>query len=168
MGRDNALIEMEGRALAVLAADALVAAGATEVLTIGGDGPGIEALGLANRSDRWPGEGPLGGIVTALSEASQAVVVVVACDLVRPAATALKAVVSALDASGTAVAAIPVVAGRRQYLHAAWRVTACAPLEAAFRVGERSVQRGVAGLEVIEVEGLPAHLLADADSPVDL
>ena len=52
--------------MAVRAADALRAGGATEVVAVGGDLPGLGAVGLDARGDDHPGEGPLGGILTAL------------------------------------------------------------------------------------------------------
>src|SRR5262245_1565825 len=80
MGRDKALVEVDGRPMAGRVAAALREAGAAEVQAIGGDAAGLGELGLDVVPDRFPGEGPLGGIVTALSAASQPVTVVVACD----------------------------------------------------------------------------------------
>ena len=61
------------------------------------------------------------------------------------------------------------MAGRRQWMHAAWRAGAGAPLRAAFAAGERAVHAAVAagGLPVVEL-ALPGATVADADTPADL
>ena len=66
MGRDKATLVLDGRPLAVRVADELAAAGALRVEAVGGDAEALVRAGLVHRPDRWPGEGPLGGIVTSL------------------------------------------------------------------------------------------------------
>jgi molybdopterin-guanine dinucleotide biosynthesis protein A len=173
MGRDKALVELGGAALAVRVRDALVAAGATAVRAIGGDGPRLAALGLAVDADDDPGAGPLGGLLTALRTARAAdVVLVVACDLVRPDPAALAATVAALErgaaADPAADVAVPLVGGRRQWLHAAYRTKALPALAAAYGSGERAVHRAVMALDVVEVTGVDPAAVADADTPADL
>src|SRR5687768_5401850 len=82
MGADKALVEGDGLAMARRAADALWAAGATEVMAVGGDAQALGRLSLEVVRDLHPGEGPLGGILTALAATDEDVVVVLACDLV--------------------------------------------------------------------------------------
>jgi molybdopterin-guanine dinucleotide biosynthesis protein A len=71
MGRDKALVEVHGRALVAVAADALRAAGAEVVLTIGGDADALVAAAPGTRpvADLHPAEGPLGGLLTAFAAA---------------------------------------------------------------------------------------------------
>ena len=66
MGTDKALITTDGITLVERAVDALTRAGADPVIVVGGNRAAIEALGLRYVDDQWPGEGPLGGIITAL------------------------------------------------------------------------------------------------------
>lgn len=208
MGRDKALISLEGRALAVRVAEAVAAAGASGVVAVGGDLDGLRAAGLAAVPDRdGPGAGPLAGIVTALTSddratpgpsgspaaggvrgsaaglaggtrtrvpppedaAGDGIVFVASCDLVRPSAEAVVATVRALSTRADADVAVPVVASRRQWMHAAWRRRAAAPLAAAFSAGERAVHAAVAagGLRVVDVDIDPAAV-ADADRPAEL
>jgi molybdenum cofactor guanylyltransferase len=166
MGRDKALVSVDGRALALRVADALRAAGAEPVLAVGGDLDALDALGLAGVPDEEPGAGPLTGILTALAQGAAPVTFVAACDLVAPSAEAVTATITAL---GEADVAVPLVDGRRQWMHAAWRARAAAPLAAAFAAGERAVHAAVAaaGLRVADVS-LPASAVADADTPADL
>lgn len=170
MGRDKALLEVDGRPLALRVADALRRAGAVAVTAVGGDLPALAALGLPAVADLSPGEGPLTGILTALDAAGdQPVVFVAACDLVAPDAAAVSATVAALVADPGSDVALPVVGGRRQWMHAAWRPRAGAPLAAAFAAGERAVHAAVAAgsLRVLEVTVAPGAV-ADADTPDDL
>jgi len=165
MGRDKALVEVEGRALALRVADALREGGASHVVAVGGDQEALSALGLEAVPDRHPGEGPLGGILTALDALDDEVVAVLACDLPAADPAAIRSVVESL---GDADVAAPERDGRHELLHAAYHRRAEAHLAAAFAAGERSPQRAVAGLRVVEVPGLPDAALTDADTPDDL
>jgi molybdopterin-guanine dinucleotide biosynthesis protein A len=165
MGRDKALLEVDGKPMAVRVADALTRAGASEVFCVGGDTDGLQAHGLPVVPDGRPGEGPLGGLVTALSAARHDLVVVLACDLVQPSDAAIgRLVVSA----GSAAATVPVVAERPQWLHAVWKRDACLNvLRAAFDRGERSVHRAAALLDV-HLSSESGAGFEDADRPEDV
>jgi molybdopterin-guanine dinucleotide biosynthesis protein A len=194
MGRDKALIAVEGRALAARVAAAVAAAGASAVVAVGGDLDGLRTAGLAAVPDRdAPGAGPLAGILTALAiddpappspsrdtdapgsagaigaERAERIVFVASCDLIRPSAEAVAATVRALAVRPDRDVAVPLVASRRQWMHAAWRRRAAGPLAAAFFAGERAVHAAVtaAGLRVVDVDVDPAAV-ADADRPADL
>jgi molybdopterin-guanine dinucleotide biosynthesis protein A len=165
MGTDKALLEVDGRAMALRVAEALRAAGADPVVAVGGDADGLRTVGLDVVADRHPGEGPLGGILTALGATDAAVTVVLACDLPGPDPMAIRAVVEAL---GDGDVAAPWHDGRHELLHAAYHRRAEAPLAEAFASGERAPHRAVARLTVVDVTGLAADALADADAPEDL
>lgn len=169
MGTDKALIEVGGRPLAARVVDALVRAGVTPVVCVGGDLDALREAGLDPIPDRHPGQGPLGGVLTALADAATAeAVVVLPADLLSPDPGAIGAVVDALLADPVAVLAVPVVEGRAQWLHAAWRRSALPLLRDRFEAGERSIHRAVEGLEIVRLSGLPAAALRDADTPADL
>ena len=186
MGRDKALVPVDGVPMALRVAGAATDAGATGVVAVGGDRAALEALGLRTVPDTDPGEGPLAGILAALAWAAadrpaepgdapgagaeDGVVLVVACDLVSPSAGAMAAVVRALAGEDGADVAAPVVDGRVQWAHAAWRGRARGPLAHVFTVGERAVHGAVAaaGLTLARVAEVPAGALADADTPADL
>ncbi len=165
MGSDKALLELDGVPLARRVADALTAAGARQVLAVGGDVDALRAHGLDVVPDEHPGEGPLGGILTALAATDEEVVVVLACDLPAVDPAAITAVV---DALGDADAAAPWHDGRHELLHAAWHRRAENHLRAAYEAGERAPRRAVTGLTVASVTGLTPAALADADDPADL
>jgi molybdopterin-guanine dinucleotide biosynthesis protein A len=74
-----------------------------------------------------------------------------------------------LDAVGEVPAVIvPVLEGRRQWMHACWPVSAMVLLEGAFAAGERAPRRALGDLPVVEVAGLDPLSLRDVDSPEDL
>jgi len=173
MGRDKAFIDVHGRPLAAVARDALLQAGATEVLAVGGDAAKLEGLGLQPVPDDHPGDGPLGGIITGLRAAANPVVVVLACDLLFVDAATVRRLARALgDPSGTADqptdVAVPVVGQVPQILAAAWRRGSLDALQRAFDLGIRSPREALSDLRVREVRGVAPRLLLDADSPEDL
>lgn len=165
MGTDKALIEIDGRALVTTAVAALTAAGASPVVVVGGDRPALEALGVTYVGDRWPGEGPLGGIITALTAMSTDLVAVLSCDLTDASSIAVRSVVGAL---GDADVAVPVVDGHAEWLHAVWRRSARPALESTFASGVRAPRHAVDGLRVAQLlDGDPCWF-HDADRPEDL
>jgi molybdenum cofactor guanylyltransferase len=170
MGRDKALVEApDGRALVLVGVDALLAAGASEVVVVGGDERTLRGLGVRWVPDLHPGEGPLGGILTALDATDAALVVVMACDMPGVGAAVPSALVAALAASPGSGAAVATVGDREQPLTACWRREVAGPLlRAAFAAGERAPRKVLPVLGVVRVEGLPVAQLIDVDSPEDL
>ena len=94
MGADKAFIEIEGEPMVVRAVGALRAAGAEPALVVGGDAARLGALGLDAVADRYPGQGPLGGVLTALGAPGSlgvsgiGAVVTLPCDVLAPDAAA--------------------------------------------------------------------------------
>lgn len=165
MGRPKAFIELDGHTLLDRAVAALRGADLDDVVVVGGDRAAVGAAGHRYVPDTHPGEGPLGGIVTALGAVDADLVVVLACDLLDASSLAVRSLVGAL---GTGDVAVPVVDGRAQWLHAVWRRSALPTLDAAFAAGERAPRRALPGLSVVEVlDGSPCWY-ADADTPADL
>lgn len=166
MGADKGLLAVRGVPMAVLAGRALAGAGAAEVLAVGGDLGALEGLGLAALPDDHPGEGPLGGILTALRVAAHDPVVVLACDLAMVDAAGIREVVAALGSADDA--AVPELRGRLEPLHAAYR-RRCGPvLERAFAAGERAPRRALAGLAVRRVSLSDPGWLRNVNRPDDL
>ena len=169
MGADKAQLQLQGRALALRVADALAAAGAGRITAIGGDAAALRGLGLEVVPDLYPGEGPLGAVLTALhAMADEAdLVAVLACDLVRPDPETIRAVAAYASAEDVDVAA-PLVDGWRHLHHAVWHARARFALQAAYDRGERAPRRAIAGLRVGDVLGVDAARVGDADDPDEL
>lgn len=170
MGRDKALVHLDGVALARRVADVLAVAGARRVVAVGGDAEALRGLGLATLPDRWPGDGPLGGLVTSLDDddpAAASVAVVLPCDLTDPDPDAIARTVGALASSGSD-AAVPMVGGRHQWLHAAWDRRVVGILADVFAAGERSLAGAALSLRVQTLHDVAPSAVHDADRPEDL
>jgi molybdenum cofactor guanylyltransferase len=159
MGVDKATIPVEGVAMAARVAAALRSAGATEVVMVGSPVEGERAV-----PDDHPGEGPLGGVLTALAWSGPEGVVVAPCDLVAPSPSAFTALADALEGHRDALVA---VAGLDEPLPIALRPAAIEALQRAFAGGERSLRRALAGLDPVVV-ALGPTAVADADTPDEL
>lgn len=167
MGTDKAFVVVRGAPLCTYPRKALVEAGARRVLAVGGRrSDDLRALGFEYVADRHPGQGPLGGVLTALEAATHPIVVVLACDLPEVDAAAVRGLVASLR-SCPAAAAVPFVNERRQLSAVAYRRSALPALAAAFETGLRSLHHGLASLDVVEVEGL-APVFEDLDDAADL
>jgi len=148
MGSDKSLLPFDGVAMAVRVSNALTAAGCTDVVAIGGDAPALAALGLTVIADEFPGEGPLGGVITALDHfPSATAVMIAACDLPLLTSAAVGAVLASLGAAEVAIA----TTDRPQPLCSAWRPSVAARLRTAFSGGERRLQAVLATLETRQV-----------------
>ena len=165
MGVDKALIELDGEALIARAAKALTDADADPLIVVGGDRTALEELGFDYREDAFPGEGPLGGIITALEAIDREAIAILSCDLTDASAIAVRSVWGAL---GDADLAVPVVEGQTQWMHAVWRRSTLPTLRAAFDRGVRAPRGAVEGLQVAQLlDGDPCWF-HDADRPEDL
>ncbi len=131
MGRDKARLPFRGGDLAgAVAAEVALAAG--NVTLVGHpDLPGI--------ADRYPGEGPLGGILTALHHSSTDWNLIVACDMPEISAGFLTGLVAhAMQSQADVV--LPFDAdGRPQPLCAVYRRRVLPTLEQHFAAGVRKV-----------------------------
>lgn len=171
MGQDKSLLLVNGRALTSVVAAALTEAGANEVFSVGGNLTSLEALAEIDHAvpDEFPGEGPLGGILTALQSAAHDVVVVLACDTPGMDAATPALLVDCLTNTPEAAVAYALVDGRAQPLTAAWnRVVALPALREAFDRGERAPRSVFPELNVVEVTALSASAVDDVDHPGDL
>jgi molybdopterin-guanine dinucleotide biosynthesis protein A len=120
---------------------------------------------LAWWPDLHPGEGPLGGLLTAFAGLGATdVVVVLATDLPNVTPPTIAALVDALHRHDVAVAST----GRLEPLCAAWRVRTSEPVLAdAFSGGERAVHRALGRLDVVEVP-VQREVLRNVNAPEDV
>lgn len=182
MGTDKAFIEIEAQPMVARSVAALRAAGAEPVLVVGGDAPRLGSLGLQTLADCYPGQGPLGAVITALAaletlcDPGCEAVVTLPCDVISPDPAAVRftldrfAEASAPAAVGTPPpdAAVPLGAGAPQWTHAVWHRRCLSPLSAAFASGTRALHKAAAQLRMIEVEVPATDWFLDADRPEDL
>jgi molybdenum cofactor guanylyltransferase len=164
MGIDKATMVIDGMTLADRAAQALEAAGADPVVFVGRARRRV-ALHRAVVDDQFPGEGPMGGVISALEAVDAPLLVVVACDMpsIHPAEIA-----GLRDAIAGAQVAVSVVDGVDQPLHAVWSRNATEALRSAFDRGDRSLRRALSELDVVRVQASDSARLVDIDTPHDL
>ena len=167
MGRTQALVEVDGVAMAVRVADALRSAGCLDVVYVGGDPAELAALGVPVIADEQPGEGPIGGVMTALRHFSTCdLVVVAACDLPFLDAES----VSSLVRAGVENIEADVVVGmttRVEPMFAVWRTSALPAIEHHFERGVRALHRVIDELHVAR-HSIPASILRNVNRPGDL
>ncbi|HKA03410.1 MAG TPA: molybdenum cofactor guanylyltransferase [Acidimicrobiales bacterium] len=167
MGRDKAFVTVDGVPMVQRVATTLATAGARSVMAVGGDVAPLTALGLDARPDPRQGNGPLGGLVTAMELAVDPVLVVVATDLAWLPSDVVIALVERL--SGDPAADVAAAnGGRREPMCAAWRIDECRDeLAAAYLAGERAVHVAMERLSVADVAVASEHL-RNANYPEDL
>jgi molybdopterin-guanine dinucleotide biosynthesis protein A len=155
MGRDKARLPFRGGSLVQFVAGKVAEAAGSAVLV--GDPAAYAELPYPVAADRYPGEGPLGGILTALHHTSSDWNLVVACDMPGLAVAFLAGIIEAAERSG-ADALVPVgPSGVPEPLCAVYHRGALSRLEAAFGAGERKV---TAALRQIHSRMLPVGELA--------
>ena len=162
MGRTKALIEIDGVAMATRVAGALRDAGCVHVVAFGGDPDELAPLGVPVLPDRYPGTGPLGGVLGVLElfesyDDPVAGVFVVACDLPALTSVHLAGLVQAFRDRPTA----DVVVARTSDVEptcAIWNPIATDRIRRCFVDGERALHAAIARMDSIEVDVDPAAL----------
>lgn len=134
------------------------------ITVIGGDPDVAATAGFAHCGDEFPGQGPLGAIITALNVCQQPLAAVLAGDLADPDPTEVLRLIAAAEGHDVVV---PVVEDQPQWLFAIWRRTSREHLKGAFADGVRAPRHAVADLGVSFV---PSHgdRFRDVDTPADL
>ncbi len=162
MGTDKAFIEVDGQPLVLRVVEALRTAGADPIAAIGGDLDRLRALGVDAYPDREAGQGPLGGIVTALEVIDADLVFVAACDLIALGDEAILEVLEAMTPDADAV--VPR-SDRLEPLLAAYRRRCLPHLRDELARGERAPHRAIEGLAVVQVRLHDANALEGRRQP---
>lgn len=145
MGRDKALLMRNG--LSLLDHVLQVASEISRNIVVVADRADRYPLAIGRGvADRFPGAGPLGGVITGLEELGEGVHLAVACDMPSLQTPVLRCLL-ALAAEG-ADCAVPSVAGRLEPLCAAYSASALAPLRDCFEEGERALHRALSRLRL--------------------
>ena len=134
-------------------------AGIDPIVAVGGV-PGV--LGIPTIADRFPGEGPLAGVATALSYARSGWVLTATCDLPLLTPATLVRFVDRLDAVSAETAVVAVVDGELRPSLACWPASWALEANRAIRSGERRF-RHLLDLGAIEPLPVEADALLDAD-----
>jgi molybdopterin-guanine dinucleotide biosynthesis protein A len=163
MGRDKASLPWGGGLLVEAVARAVGRAAGSATLV--GSPRAYERLAFPAIPDLYPGEGPLGGILTALERTPADWNIVVACDMPRITAEFLITLVEAAERSD-AEALVPTgPSGRLEPLCAAYHRRAQPGLQAAFAGGVRALRTALPRLRTILFPVSEASLFQNVNTP---
>jgi molybdenum cofactor guanylyltransferase len=152
-GRDKALVELGGRPMLGRMVQLLQSeTGKVKLVALPGK---YEGYDLEIVADRWPGQGPLGGIITALEDAADGVEkcewnLILSCDMPFLTQDWLEFLVQRARQSNAQVL-LPHSASGPEPLCACYRTDAAGALRAAF---ESSVRKVTEGLKHVSTEVL--------------
>ena len=170
MGRTKALIDVDGRAMADRVLDAARGLGIGSLAIVGGDADELERLTAPIVADLFPGEGPVGGVLSALEHFGETAavesVLVLPCDLADVTTDALWPLVDAC--AGDSHSRVWVAAtDRLEPMCAVWSLGARAVVHERFAAGERALHRVIGELPhtTVTVDGAA---LRNVNRPADL
>jgi molybdenum cofactor guanylyltransferase len=146
MGRDKAFLPVGEGPLGAHICRIVESAAGSAVLV--GDPQTHSSLGYPVIPDVYPGEGPLGGILTALRHTTAEHNLVVACDMPRLTVEFLRELLEAAAAHNSDVLIPETAGGHREPLLAVYSRTALPVLQRAFDGGIRKVTAAFDGLAV--------------------
>ena len=149
-GRDKGLVDLAGKTALQRACDLVGdVAGSVQVVALAERYPDLRALIVA---DRWPGEGPLGGIITALratkSDKTGATWnLIISCDMPFLTRAWLEYLCTSALASDAEMV-VPRSEHGLEPLCACWRTSAADSLQRAFEDGVRKVTEAMKRLRM--------------------
>jgi molybdopterin-guanine dinucleotide biosynthesis protein A len=159
MGRDKARLPFRGVELAeVVASQVRQAAGSVTF---------VGHAELDGIPDRYPSEGPLGGILTALHHTSADWNLIVACDMPELSAGFLERLLAETARTSAAIVLPYGVDGRPEPLCAVYHRRALADLEAAFARGIRKVTTAMEGIPVARFDVTEVAIFQNVNTPED-
>ncbi len=167
MGRDKALLVLEGEAMAQRAAGVLGSFLQAPVALVGA--PARYAhLGLPVVEDRFPGDGPLAGIEAALSSTyTRDWNLIVACDMPHLRVDILRGLAAEADAHPEALCIMAVSSRGAEPLCAVWRREFGPVARAALAAGRRKVRDVVAEVQVAHFQINEDSALTNVNTPAD-
>jgi molybdopterin-guanine dinucleotide biosynthesis protein A len=165
MGQDKALLPFRGGVLAqAIAKEVKAAAGHAAFVGIPCTAP---PAGFSTVLDMYPGEGPLGGILTALQNTSSYWNLVVACDLPNVSAPFLRELLDAAECWDVDALLPAGPSHRLEPLCAVYHRRTRQALHAAFSSGQRKITAALEGLRVAVLLVPETAPLQNVNTPAD-
>ena len=170
MGRDKALLPFRGGTLAQSVARAVGEAAGRATLV--GEPSRYGGLGYPVIADLYPGEGPLGGILTALRHStpgsnSTGWNLIVACDMPQLDVEMLRGLIR-LAAGSDADALIPIGPdGAPEPLCALYHDRCLAPFEAVFSAGVRKITAALESVRTMRLSFAEVSYFQNVNTPAD-
>ena len=165
MGRDKARLPFRGGSLGGFVAATVAEAAGSVVLV--GDPAEYTEFKYPIIADLHPGDGPLGGILTALHHTSSDWNLVVACDMPGLAANFLVQILKAAEQSQAEALLPQGPSGRPEPLCAAYHRRSLSGLEAAFGAGERKIMAAVSRIRAEMLAVGEVALFQNVNTPED-
>ncbi len=165
MGRDKASLPFRGGVLVQHVANAVQQAAGSVVL-VGSPGK-LGAVGYPILPDIYPGEGPLGGILTVLQHSRADWNLIVACDMPALTADFLGGLLCAAEASEADAFVPRGPSSRLEPLCAVYHQRSRGALYQAFAEGTRKITRAFAALRIAEIRIDEIMPLQNVNTPED-
>jgi molybdopterin-guanine dinucleotide biosynthesis protein A len=164
MGRDKALIEIDGEPMFVRAARSLAQV-ADPVVLARGDRP-LPGTDWTQIADERAGAGPLGGLVAALRWSPHELLIAVAVDMPYASPAVFQRCV---EIWGGQDAVVPITEDGMQPLHALYARSALGPFGACLRADRLSLREALDELNVLTVEvDVTDRFALNVNTPHDL
>lgn len=158
-GSDKALFAIADQPMARVVAEILHAANIDDVFVVGDSQATADALGLAFVADAYPGEGPLGGIISVMRNVPADVLCILPCDVPRVSVERVRQLIDVVVDSDVTDMAI-LATSQDHWLCSSWRVRTCLPvLTQSFATGERSIHRAAGSLVVRRISATDAEMI---------
>ena len=165
MGRDKAFLPFGGSTLGEFVAGAV--ASVTGQVVLVGEPARYQALGYPVIPDHYPGEGPLGGILTALEHTQADWNLVVACDMPGISGEILSRILEAAENSTNDVLLPIGPDGRPEPLCAAYHRRTLQALESVFASGERKITRALQSVHTARLVIAETATFQNVNTPED-
>jgi molybdopterin-guanine dinucleotide biosynthesis protein A len=165
MGRNKALLPHRGGVLVEFVAATVQAAAGTAALV--GSPERYARLGYPVIPDLYPGEGPLGGILTALAYSTATWNLIVACDMPALTEAFLDDLFRRAEAADADILLPLGKDGRIEPLCAVYQIRTHPALARAFASGIRKIAAALEGLRTVPVTVPDLAVLHNINTPTD-
>lgn len=164
-GSDKAMFKVEQATMLERSIHSLRGAGCTPIFVVGGDEESRSLVETRYLPDLWPGDGPLGAIITALEALSSGWLVILSCDV---PAIGVSEVQALLEACSNGVEVVLAKSERGlEPLVAVYSHLVKDRLRLKFEDGCRSVLRALDDVSCTEIR-LKSAVLLNVNRPEDL
>lgn len=165
MGRDKALLTVEGQTLLARAAAAVQEAAGSVVIV--GPRERYRGLGYEVIEDRFPGAGPLAGIEAALAHSEAEWNLITACDMPGLNAVGLRGLLARRAEFPEADVLLPEQGGYAQPLCAVYRTSALGRIREALDGGEMKILRAIEPLRPARIAMGDGALFQNVNTPAE-
>jgi molybdopterin-guanine dinucleotide biosynthesis protein A len=165
MGRDKALLPFRGVSLAQHVARVLAAS--AESVFLVGNPEQLCILGIPVVPDLYPGQGPLGGILTALRHATAPWNFIAACDMPAIDGEVVEALFRAAEECSAGVLLPHDAKGQPQPLCAVYHRSVLDVVQPAFDRGIRKITAALEGVRTVDARVEHVNAFQNVNTPAD-